>query len=176
MRNQIMKKLMTLILAAIITISFIGCSSKTANEQKAVTNSSVNQVEQQKETTVTTTKEHVEPAPIEIKSIKIKENSIGVPEVYITFKNISDKNIIFDFNVQCLDAYGEVIKGYGSYDLFSGTYDTPLAPGETSPSDWHWTLNGFDLTKIVKVSVYKYKLANEEAVRIPHDELHWVEK
>lgn len=167
---------MTLILTAIITISFVGCSSKTTNEQKTATNPSVNKVEQQEKTTFTTTKEQLEPAPIEIKSIKIKENSIGVPEVYITFKNTSYKNIIFDFNVQCLDAYGEVIKGYGNYDLFSGTYDTPLAPEETTPSDWHWTLNGFDLTKSVKVSFYKYKLENEEAVRIPHDELHWVEK
>lgn len=172
-----MKKFLALILATIITFSFVGCSSKKIDENKNSSNSTSNQSQPTtKENSVTTTKEQIKPAPIEIKSIRLEENSIGVPEVYITFKNTGDKNVIFDFNVECYDAYGEVIKGYGSYDLYSGTYDTPLAPGKTTPSDWHWTLNGFDLTKSVKVSIHKYKMGNEQSVEIPYDELVWVEK
>ena len=116
----------------------------------------------------------VEPAPIEIVRMKIKNNSIGTPEAYIQFKNIADKKIIFDFYVACYDAYGDLVLGYNRYTVYSGAYEDWVDSGKTTPSDWRWTLYGFDLTKTIKVAICKYKLDGEPAVIIPEDQLVWV--
>lgn len=121
--------------------------------------------------------EPVEPAPISIQVRSLKNNSAGTPELTMQFTNTGEKEIVaLDFYVLCYDAYGEAVKGYGRYDVYSGTYqDASILPGKSSPSDWYWALYGFDTAKSVKVAVVKYKLAGEDAVEIPEAELIWVE-
>ncbi|MCL2695077.1 MAG: hypothetical protein FWE69_01990 [Clostridiales bacterium] len=116
-----------------------------------------------------------EPAPIEIKNLKLDFNRAGTAQAYIQFANTSDKAIVvFDFYVKCYDAYGEVVKGYNRYDYYTGTFDDPLAPGKTSPSNWRWDMFGFDNTKTFEVAVFKYKLEGEDTVEIPDSQLVWV--
>lgn len=119
----------------------------------------------------------VDPAPVSIEVIRLRNNSAGTPELTMRFTNTGDKEIIaLDFYVMCYDAYGEVVKGYGRYSAYNGTYqDSPIRPGKSSPSDWYWPLYGFDNAKSVKVAVSKYKLAGEEAVEIPEKDWVWTE-
>ena len=79
----------------------------------------------------------------------------------------------FDFYVYCYDAYGDVIKGYGTYDAFLGLYQDPVAPGASTPSNLQWTMNGFENTKSVEIAVVKYKLEGGETVEIPAEEYVW---
>lgn len=121
--------------------------------------------------------EPVEPAPISVQVRSLKNNSAGTPELTMQFTNTGEKEIVaLDFYVRCYDAYGEVVKGYGRYDVYSGTYqDASILPRKSSPSNWYWALYGFDTVKSVKVAIVKYKLAGEDAVEIPEAELIWVE-
>ncbi|MGI6670014.1 MAG: DUF6273 domain-containing protein [Christensenellales bacterium] len=114
--------------------------------------------------------------PVEIKSIKVKTNSAGTPEAYIQFKNIGEKKLIaFDFDVKCFDAYGNVIKGYGRYDVYRGTYqEKALSPGKVSPSNWHWGLYGFDNTKTIEVTITRYLVEDTAAVEIPPTKQAWI--
>ncbi len=117
----------------------------------------------------------VEPAPLNIRIRDLEINSAGTPELYVQFTNKSNKNIeVFDFVVECFDAYGDVVEGYGHYDYSACTYDEVLKSGETTSSDNYWGLYGFDLTKTVKVGIHKYKLAGEGTVEIPYDQIVWV--
>lgn len=119
----------------------------------------------------------VDPAPVSIEVVRLRNNSAGTPELTMRFTNTGDKEIIaLDFYVMCYDAYGEVVKGYGRYSAYNGTYqDSPIKPGKSSPSDWYWPLYGFDNAKSVKVAVSKYKLAGEDAVEIPEKDWVWTE-
>lgn len=121
--------------------------------------------------------EPVEPAPVSISIRSLVNNSAGTPELTLQFTNTGEKEIVaLDFYVTCYDAYGEIVKGYGRYDVYAGTYqDSPIMPGKSSPYDWYWPMYGFDNTKSVKVAVIKYKLAEEEAVVIPESEYVWTE-
>ena len=121
--------------------------------------------------------EPVEPAPVSISIRSLVNNSAGTPELTLQFTNTGEKEIVaLDFYVTCYDAYGEIVKGYGRYDVYAGTYqDSPIMPGKSSPYDWYWPMYGFDNTKSVKVAVIKYKLAGEEAVVIPESEYVWTE-
>ena len=118
----------------------------------------------------------VTPAPIGIKINKIEINSAGTPEAHIQFTNTGDKTIIaLEFNVKCYDAFGDIIKGYGRYDVYGGTYqDQTISPGKTTPSNWYWDMFGFSNTKTIEVAISKYKLEGEEAVEIPYDQQIWI--
>lgn len=114
------------------------------------------------------------PAPIEIQVSKIQYNSIGVTEAHLRFHNTGDTPIVaFGFYVECYDAYGEIVKGYGIYDVYAGNYDIGLEPNELSSDDLYWVLHGYDNTKNVKVAVSKYLLKDGETVEIPWDQLVW---
>jgi len=119
----------------------------------------------------------VEPAPVDIQINRLQNNSAGTPELFVQFTNTSDTTIdALDFYVVCYDAYGEMVKGYGRYSAYQGTYqDSPIPAGRSTPADWHWPLYGFDNAKSVKVAVIKYKLAGESAVEIPESEYVWVQ-
>jgi hypothetical protein len=116
-----------------------------------------------------------EPAPIAISIKELKYNRAGTPELYLQFTNESDKDLVaFDFYVRCYDAYGEIVKGYNRYDVFSGIYDEVLKAGTTSPNGYYYDLFGFDLAKNVEVAVTRYKIDGENAVDIPENQLVWV--
>ena len=118
----------------------------------------------------------VEPAPISISINDLVRNSAGTPELYVSFTNTGDANIVaMDFWVECYDAYGDVIKGCGDYDYYAGTYDKGISVGGSSPSDCQWSMYGFDNTTDVKVGIIKYKLEGGDTVEIPENEIVWVE-
>ena len=117
----------------------------------------------------------IEPAPIAISIRELKDNSAGTPELYLQFTNESDRDLVaFDFYVRCYDAYGEIVKGYNRYDVFSGIYDERLKAGTTSPKSYYYSLFGFDLAKKVEVAICRYMIDGEDAVDIPDDQLAWV--
>ena len=116
----------------------------------------------------------VTPAPISVSNMRLGSNLIGNPEVYVQFTNNSSKTLeAFDFLVRCYNKYGEIIMGYGCYEGCECYYDTDLLPGCSTPSDWHWTLYGFDETSSYNVAITKYKLQGEAAVEIPENQLIW---
>ena len=113
----------------------------------------------------------IPPAPVEIHNIRIGKNSIGTPELYVQFKNTSDKKIeALSFYGICFDAYGDLM--YSGIDC---SYEEGILPGKSSDSSWHWTLYGFNDARSFKLAVYKYKLAGETTVEIPESRLVWIE-
>ena len=121
-------------------------------------------------------KEPAPPAPVEISINDLADNSIGTPEIMITFTNTGDVPIeALDFYVMCYDAYGEAIRGYG-YDMFTGTYQfEPIPPGGSSVNNGYWPMYGFENAKTASVAVCKYLLTGGEPVEIPYNELVWVD-
>lgn len=114
---------------------------------------------------------------VSIDSIKIGENSIGTPEVYVVLKNCSADLTIdrVDFLVKCYDAYGDLIKPYGRYTYTSCFYDDKIKPGYKSPSHWRWTLYDCDGTDSVNIAIEKYHATDGTTVSVPDDQLAWVE-
>lgn len=119
------------------------------------------------------------PTPVELKlrieSVKIKQNSIGVPELYARFTNTGSSSIDrFDFLVECYDRYGEVIKGHGIYNYSSCYFEgSILSPNATSSKDYYWTLYGCNGTVSVKIAITKYHTTNGQTVEIPEDQYRW---
>lgn len=113
---------------------------------------------------------------VEIASVRIGEDTIGNPEIYVVFKNTSKTETIdrIDFSVRCYDAYGAEIKPYGFYDWTDNFYDDKeLRPGKTTSSDWRWTIYGVEGTKSVKIAITKYHTTSGKAVEAPTDTLVW---
>lgn len=118
-------------------------------------------------------------APVElnlrIESVIIKQNSIGLPELYARFTNTGSSSIDrFDFLVECYDRYGDVIKSHGVYDYSSCYFeDSILAPNASSPKDYYWTLYGCNGTVSVKIAITKYHTTNGQTFEIPEDQYRW---
>lgn len=113
---------------------------------------------------------------VSIRNVKFGKNSIGTPKIYVQFKNTSAAKTIdrIDFAVECYDVYGSVVKGYGYYDYTECYYDdSRIAPGKTTPSDYYWTLYGFDETYKAKIAITRYHTTNGETVTIPEQAWKW---
>lgn len=113
---------------------------------------------------------------VEIASVRIGEDTIGNPEIYVVFKNTSKTETIdrIDFSVRCYDAYGAEIKPYGFYDWTDNFYDDKeLRPGRTTSSDWRWTIYGVEGTKSVKIAISKYHTTSGKTVEVPAESLVW---
>ena len=111
-----------------------------------------------------------DPQDLEVKITRLTSNSIGTPEIYVQFKNVSDKAIDrIDFVVYTYDAYGDKIKPYDYYDCTGCYYDdSVLQPGGSTPSDWCWTLYDCEGVKKVRVAIEKYHFKNGKTVSIPY--------
>lgn len=134
----------------------------------------------QKYTEIVLEKNPLEPidVPFNISIKKVKTNSAGTPEVDIVFTNTGKQDIAaFDFYVKCYDAYGEIVKGYSRYDYYAGTYqEKTLKAGKATPSNWYWSLYGFDNTKTIEVAITKYKPTKGEVVEISEAQLKWIKQ
>ena len=115
------------------------------------------------------------PIVLRIESVTIKQNSIGIPELYARFTNTGSSSIDrFDFLVECYDRYGEVIKSYGIYDYSSCYFeDSILSPNATTSKNYYWTLYGCNGTVSVKIAITKYHTTNGMTVEIPEDQYQW---
>lgn len=104
-----------------------------------------------------------------ISSVRLGKDSIGSPQLYVVFKNNTSLTIDrIDFNVECYDAYGRLIKGYGFYDSSDCFYDeTKIRPNGKSSSQIYWTFYGFDGIKSVKIAITAYHTINGKSIRIP---------
>ena len=119
--------------------------------------------------------EKPEPAPISVEVLSFDHNSANAPELYAVFTNTGDATIeAFDFAVRCYDSYGEVIKAFGFGDeMFGARMPYALAPGESTDSSLHWTMNGFDDTRSVEIAIVKYKLEGCDTVEISPKDAVW---
>lgn len=90
--------------------------------------------------------------PIAITDCHISYNSINVPEVNITFRNISTKTVTsLEAFWTCIDAYGNVTTDYPY--LYNGNYNgwmdgISLAPGESA--SYYWTMYSNERTASVR--------------------------
>ena len=115
---------------------------------------------------------------VSISSVKIDDNSIGSPEIYVVLKNDSSTLTIdrIDFRIKCFDAYGDLIKLYNRYTYSSCFYDDSLLkPGSKTPASHRWTIYDGDGTKSVKVAIEKYHATDGTVVTVPEDHLEWIE-
>lgn len=92
--------------------------------------------------------------PLRIFDVFLTSNSIDVPEVNIRYLNKGNKTIkAFSAHIYCFDVYGDPINILGDNILNGEANDKEIGPGEIGSS--LWTLNLYDLTKKVKVKIYK---------------------
>ena len=88
--------------------------------------------------------------PVAILGYTVRWNSINVPEVHVTFRNLTQKTINrLDLTWTCLDAYGRATADYSGYN---GQFDAymsgeTLAPGKTNT--YVWTLNSNQQTSSI---------------------------
>ena len=114
---------------------------------------------------------------IEIASVSFGKDSIGTPQVYVTFKNTSNSESIdrIDFAIKCYDAYGTEIKPYGFYSRTDNFFDEQIIhPGKRTPSDWRWTIYGVDGMKSIDIAILKYHTTNGRTITVPEDQLNWI--
>ena len=126
-----------------------------------------------------TTKPTPKPTPVimdvSIYSVRLDENSIGTPEIYVRFMNISQTDTIdrVDFYIECYDAYGDLIKAYNHYDMTDCFHDERLSPGKISSSDYYWTIYGCDGVKTLKVAIHRYHTTKGKTVSLSDSQLTW---
>ena len=80
-------------------------------------------------------------APLAVIDWYRSENSIGTPEIHITFRNVSTKTITsFENKFTCYDAYGNVTTDFSIYNgTFTGWMDdVNIKPGDEET--YYWTL------------------------------------
>lgn len=113
---------------------------------------------------------------VSIASVSLKKNSIGVPELYVCFKNNDTSDIDrIDFSVKCYDAYGKQIKGYGYYDINECFYDDVIIKSnKTSSKDIYWIFYGFDGTASVEIAITKYHTTSGRSVEVPESQYKWI--
>lgn len=178
-----MKKALGIVLATMMLL-LVGCGGGEEPAKSTTTAEAATTITQKAEVTPTPeeTKDEatlVVAAPVDVPmdvSIgQIAVNSAGTPEAEVLVTNTGDKTIeVFNVWIRCYDAYGDRIKGYNRYNQADGTYDDPLAPGESTPSGMYFSLYGFDNTKTIEVAVSKYKLEGEETVELKESQMSWV--
>lgn len=112
---------------------------------------------------------------LNVKISRLSDNSIGTPEICVRFTNASDRAIDrIDFVVYAYDAYGDLIRPYNRYDCTGCFYDSSvLKPGNTTPSDWYWTLYDCDGAVKVRVAIEKYHFDDGETVSVPYSDYVW---
>lgn len=109
--------------------------------------------------------------PISLESVRVDYNSIGVPQVAVSVKNVGDNQdiIAFTFATKCYDAYGYELKafGFGEATKYWIWQEGKLRPGKsTANDDWWWTLNGFDTAYQIDVWLTDYRTADGTTVTI----------
>lgn len=112
---------------------------------------------------------------LELNNIRVSQNSIGSPLVYVTVENTStdDGIIAFTFATRCWDAYGNLLKahGFGDTTEYWIWQEGVIQPGRTWSSDyWRWTLYGFDTAYKIEVWLVEYRTSDGRTVTIPKNE------
>lgn len=97
--------------------------------------------------------------PIKLLDVYITYNSIDIPQVNIEYINKSKKIITaFSMMVYCYNVYGEPTGMFGD-NVFGGiSSDENLKPNDINTGTW--TLNTHELTKKVKIKVYKIQFSD----------------
>lgn len=100
--------------------------------------------------------------PLKVTSAEITYNSIDVPEVNLTIKNLTTKTIVaYQMKVSCYDDFDRPVNRYlSSSNLFKGiSQGNSLTPGESQTDTW--TLNLYDLaTKVKNVTITAVKFSD----------------
>ncbi|MBH5318867.1 hypothetical protein I6N90_13765 [Paenibacillus sp. GSMTC-2017] len=91
--------------------------------------------------------------PVKVTKIDMYENSIGIPEPNINFKNLSTKTIdAIEIDIRCFDTFGRAVTFPGQSNLFEGiVQDVMIPPG--GEEAFSWTLNLFGNTTKINVTV-----------------------
>lgn len=98
--------------------------------------------------------------PLKVDGVTITYNSIGVPKVNLTIKNLSTKTIIaYEMSVKCYDDFDRPVNRWLSKsNLFEGiSQNNRILSGEYQTDTW--TLNLYDLAtqvKHVKITAVKF--------------------
>ncbi|WP_419875245.1 copper amine oxidase N-terminal domain-containing protein [Candidatus Pristimantibacillus sp. PTI5] len=100
--------------------------------------------------------------PLKVTGVEITYNSIDVPEVNLTIKNLTTKTIVaYEMKVSCYDDFDRpVYRYFSSSNLFLGiSQGNSLASGESQTDTW--TLNLYDLaTQVKNVTITAVKFSD----------------
>ena len=100
--------------------------------------------------------------PLKVTDVEITYNSIDVPEVNLTIKNLTTKTIVaYEMKVSCYDDFDRpVYRYFSSSNLFLGiSQGNSLASGESQTDTW--TLNLYDLaTQVKNVTITAVKFSD----------------
>lgn len=121
------------------------------------------------------------PTPVKldvtVSSVTFGQDSIGTTELYIRFKNTHSTDVIdrLDFTVKCYDSYGALIKGYGIYEGSQMFFDAQtIRPGKTTPSDYYYSMYGFDGIKSIQIAIQKYHTTSGKTIEVPEENYRWM--
>ena len=166
--GNVVIRLFSTIIAVIIGLGVYAYSSNLIKSTKTdIEKGSKNST---KSTQVSKSIETANPAinDISIESVKIEENSIGIPLLYVVFQNNGEKTIDrIDFRLKCFNAYGELIRPSILSDEKQYFFDTNLKPGYLSDKDRFLSLGGFSGARSVEIAVIKYHTTNGETIEVP---------
>lgn len=128
-------------------------------------------------------KTEIKPFPLKLDGYSYDKNSIGTPRIYLKVTNNGSQAIdAFDFVIQCLNNYGETVKGYGVNDLYGGTYQAEqgnIGAGKSfssSDKDVCWTLYGFDTATKYKVAITKVHTTDGQTYKLDPNQYVWISK
>lgn len=112
-------------------------------------------------------KQLAEACPLELVSVGLKRNIIGVPEVTVTVKNVAKKDVVaYTLDVECRDRFDEPVAGFGWLrdNVFGCISQDTVRPAATDRGTW--MLSGHDNTTHVKVAITRVKVADGTEWRI----------
>lgn len=114
-------------------------------------------------------------SPLKIIISDVRTNRAGDPEVYLQFTNTGSQTVSqFRFYIKCYGANGAHILGKNQQTFYTGSYDRPLPPGQTTSSQLYWGISEFSSVETLEAAVCQYKPEGGEMVEIPETHLHWV--
>ena len=101
-----------------------------------------------------------ETCPLDILSVTIKRNIIGVPEVSVRMKNRSRSGVVaIEVTVECWNRFDEKVMDWaGKTNVFRGLGQTTIARGKERSLSWQ--LVGHGNTAKVKVKLVRVKSAS----------------
>lgn len=129
-------------------------------EETEKTGSIEEKPEEHKQETKAEEPEEATPAPVEIIKTVVKEDSIGTPNVTLTIKNTSSKDIDgIKVEIKTFNNFDEPVNALFSNDnTFKGIYQDNLPAGATKPASW--ALYNFNKTTKAQPTIVSVHFTN----------------
>lgn len=101
--------------------------------------------------------------PLELVEADVTLNVISHPQVSVIVKNISNKTVdAYTVGIYCYDRFGNEVKHYAyGTNRYGGLCQRTISPGNSTGSNYYWTLHGHENTAKIDVVLEKVHFTDD---------------